>query len=249
MVTTRPKLTGQDIDDLAALVRVLKDNPSLARTLADSATPLVSRADLVDQALAATGEVARTELKAGLDQSSTSGETLVQWLRDRLIANAWIWADQAGQLPQVVDQVFGFGQELSANRDLRWALVDRQADPAKRQDLVASVTASLLPASTALIQACVDAPDGTLDARLRRCVETGVDLTGARLATVTVAQPLDDDQRQRLSTALTERFGTPVILEEVVDPAVLGGVRVECGPDVVDATMTSRLEAARRAIA
>jgi len=234
---------------LGAVVRVLEDNPSFARTLTDSATPVAGRAQLVDQALGATGAAARSELKAGLEQASASGETLLQWLRDRLVATAWAWADQAGQLPEVTDQVFGFTRTLLANRDLRWALVDRQADPDQRRALVTSVTASLLPASAALIQACVAAPGGTLDARLRACVEAGVASTGGRLATVTVAHHLDDAQRQRLSSVLTARFGTPVVLEEIVDPAVLGGVRVECGADVVDATMTSRLEAARRAIA
>lgn len=248
MASTRPKLTGQDLSDLAGLVRVLEDNPSFTRTLADSTSPLAARQNLADQVLSATGPVARAELTAGIGRTA-SGEGLAQWLRDRLIASAWAWADQSGHLTEVADQVFAFSRTLLADRDLRWALVDRQADADRRRALVESLTAGLLPASAALIQACVAAPGGTLDARLRACVEVGAELSGARLATVTVARRLDEAQRRRLTSALVERFATPVVLEEIVDPTVLGGVRVECGADVVDATVTSRLEAARRAIA
>jgi len=242
-------ITGQDIDDLAALVRVLQDNPNFVRALTDSSMPLAARSGLVDQALAATGQTARDGLKAIVADGVASATGLLRRVHDYLMRTAWTWADQAGQLLEVTDQVFGFSRGLTTNRELRWALVDRQADLGGRLKLAQQVTAGLLPAASALIQACVAASDGTLDARLRRCVDLGVAQSGARLATVTVARSLDDQQRQRLAAALARRFGTPVVLEEVVDPAVVGGVRVECGADVVDSTILSRLEAARRAIA
>ena len=38
-------------------------------------------------------------------------------------------------------------------------------------------------------------------------------------------------------------------LNVVVDPEVLGGIRVEIGDDVIDGTVVTRLDAARRKLA
>ncbi|MDQ3166780.1 MAG: F0F1 ATP synthase subunit delta, partial [Actinomycetota bacterium] len=44
-------------------------------------------------------------------------------------------------------------------------------------------------------------------------------------------------------------YGQPVHLNVLVDPAVLGGLSVEVGDEIIDATMSGRLEDARRRIA
>ena len=81
-------------------------------------------------------------------------------------------------------------------------------------------------------------------------VETYVDLAAEQknrvVATVRVARPLDDDQRSRLRTALTRQAGREVVLQEVVDPDVLGGVRVELGDEVLEGTVSAKLDEARR---
>ena len=66
------------------------------------------------------------------------------------------------------------------------------------------------------------------------------------VATVRVAQPLTDDQRDRLRAALARQVGREVAIQEVIDPDILGGVRVELGDEVFEGTVSGRLEAARR---
>jgi F-type H+-transporting ATPase subunit delta len=63
------------------------------------------------------------------------------------------------------------------------------------------------------------------------------------------ARPLDEATQQRLASALTRQYGRPVHLNIVVDPAVVGGLRVEIGDDVIDGTVSARLDDARRKIA
>ncbi|MBA2456685.1 MAG: F0F1 ATP synthase subunit delta, partial [Nocardioidaceae bacterium] len=67
--------------------------------------------------------------------------------------------------------------------------------------------------------------------------------------TVTVAQPLSDADHERLAEVLGRQYGRPVHLNVLVDPAVLGGLSVEVGDEIIDATMSGRLEDARRRIA
>jgi F-type H+-transporting ATPase subunit delta len=61
-----------------------------------------------------------------------------------------------------------------------------------------------------------------------------------------VARPLDADQERRLAEALSALKGRRVRLNVAIDPAVLGGVLVTVGDEVIDGTVASRLEQARR---
>ncbi|MGH3456365.1 MAG: F0F1 ATP synthase subunit delta, partial [Nocardioidaceae bacterium] len=69
------------------------------------------------------------------------------------------------------------------------------------------------------------------------------------VATARVARELEDGDRERLQGALTQQYGRPVHLNVVVDPEVVGGVKVEIGDDVIDGTVASRLDDARRRLA
>nr|MBA3719211.1 F0F1 ATP synthase subunit delta [Nocardioidaceae bacterium] len=66
------------------------------------------------------------------------------------------------------------------------------------------------------------------------------------VATVTVARPLTARQTTKLGDALAAEYGRQVHLNVIVDAAVLGGVRVEIGDEVIDGTMHTRLEIVRR---
>ena len=65
-------------------------------------------------------------------------------------------------------------------------------------------------------------------------------------ATVRVVQSLSDADRERLAAALSQQYGKQVHLNEIVEPGVLGGMRVEIGDDVIDGTVSGRLDDARR---
>ena len=72
---------------------------------------------------------------------------------------------------------------------------------------------------------------------------------GRRLARVTVARALPEDQAERLRAQLARLYAAPVDLSISVDPDVLGGVRVLIGDDVIDGTIAATLDQARRQLA
>jgi F-type H+-transporting ATPase subunit delta len=43
-----------------------------------------------------------------------------------------------------------------------------------------------------------------------------------------------------------KQIGREVAIQEVIDPDIMGGVRVELGDEVFEGTVVDRLEAARR---
>ena len=57
---------------------------------------------------------------------------------------------------------------------------------------------------------------------------------------------LDASQSERLAAALTRIYGKPVHLKVVLDPQIVGGIRVQIGDEVDDGTVLRKLEGARR---
>ena len=59
---------------------------------------------------------------------------------------------------------------------------------------------------------------------------------------------LTPDQSQRLAAALGRLSGREVSLNIVVDPNLIGGVSVRLNDEVIDGSIRTRLEQARRAL-
>ena len=65
---------------------------------------------------------------------------------------------------------------------------------------------------------------------------------GESLAAVTSAVELTESQKDALREKLEKRFGRRMILDCRVDPALLGGIRVETEGRVLDGTLRTRLQ-------
>ena len=67
-------------------------------------------------------------------------------------------------------------------------------------------------------------------------------------ALVVAARPLDDELAGALREALENRTGRQVVLEQRVDPNVIGGLRVSLGDLVVDGTLRKALSDMRQTL-
>jgi F-type H+-transporting ATPase subunit delta len=79
--------------------------------------------------------------------------------------------------------------------------------------------------------------------------QVAADVQGELLATVRAAHELSEDDQTRLSEALGRQYGRDVRLRIVLEPDLVGGLRVEIGDDVIDGTVSGRLDDARRRLA
>ena len=71
----------------------------------------------------------------------------------------------------------------------------------------------------------------------------------ARMAIVTTAYPLDDAERRRLVATLQQTHGADLGVSFAVDSALVGGVMVRIGDQIVDGSVRTRLEAIDGALA
>ena len=68
-------------------------------------------------------------------------------------------------------------------------------------------------------------------------------------ATVTTAIELDRGDRDRVQEGLAKRLNKEVRLSVVVDPRIIGGLKLQYGDRVVDASVAERLQQLRRRLA
>ena len=63
---------------------------------------------------------------------------------------------------------------------------------------------------------------------------------------ITAAVSLTSKQRETLEKAVQKKFGSQLEFSEVIDPSVLGGLKVRVGTWEYDATMQTRLAKVRQ---
>jgi len=136
---------------------------------------------------------------------------------------------------------------VESNPDLRNTLSDRSLDITRRQELIGDLLRGRATVATRLLaKRAVVARERTFGHTIEGYVTLAAAQKNRVVATVRIAKPLSSDQRGRLQTALGRQIGRDVTIQEVIDPGILGGVRIELGDEVFEGTVAGRLEAARR---
>ena len=69
---------------------------------------------------------------------------------------------------------------------------------------------------------------------------------GESMVTVTTATPLSKEQVEKLIAIYSAKTGHPVHINSVVDPTVMGGMRIQVGDEVTDNTVVAQLQHLQR---
>ncbi len=236
-------------DDLFSVAGTLRAEGALRRFATDASVAAEARTGLV------------TELFGGkLDQASLELVTAAverRWTRTRDLADA---LEHLGVMAAVrsagtdsgrlVDELFAVRSTVAESSDLRNALSDPARSAADKGALVDDLLGGkALPATVALVKQSLAGSYRTVVVALEDYERVAASVHDQGVATVTVARPLSDADRDRLADALARQYGRAVHLNVVVEPDIVGGIRVEIGDDVIDGTISSRLDDARRRLA
>ncbi|CAN5701450.1 F0F1 ATP synthase subunit delta [soil metagenome] len=253
-VDEAPDATGEDAasGELFAVLRLLDREGGLRRVLSDPSLPGERKSDLLRDLL---GEQVGERALAMLD-----GIVRSRWSKARDFTDAVeivavdaevARAQQAGQLDELEDELFRFGRIVAAEPALRNALVDPALPDERKQGLIDSLLADRATAATVrLVRQLTIHPRGrSFDSGLADYARLAAERRERLLAHVRVAVPMSEEQRERLAVALAETYGHQVQLNVEVDPTVVGGLLVQVGDEVIDGTVSRRLEEARRRLA
>ncbi len=236
-------------EDLFGITGAIDNNAALRRALADPSREGAAKADLVGRLFRGKVSSAAVELLQQLAAQRWATERdLADTVESLAVETAIAKAEEAGRADQVEDELFRFERIVAGNVGLRDALTDRRGDGHNKDEVVSTLLqGKVSPETIRLARQAVLAPRGR---RFDRVLEIYLAIAGTRrkqlAATVTSAADLDATQRDRLVAALATYYGKAIHLNVVVDPAVLGGIRVQIGDDVVDGTVLRRLDIAKR---
>jgi F-type H+-transporting ATPase subunit delta len=234
--------------EMFAVVDLLDSSATLRRAVTDPGTPEGARRALVHGLLDGKVDGAVADLVA---EAATlrwaGGRTFAAALERQAVRAQLIVADRRGELEDTEDQLFRFARLVESNPELRNLLGDRALGLGRRQELVEGLlTGRATKATILLARRAVVARERTFGQTIEGYVTLAAAQKNRVVATVRVAGPLSADQRDRLRAALRKKLGREVAIQEVIDPDILGGVRVELGDEVFEGTVSGRLEEARR---
>ncbi|UOQ56119.1 F0F1 ATP synthase subunit delta [Leucobacter allii] len=219
--------------------------PALASALGDASAAAESKSQVVERLFGGLSADARALLTAAVSGRWSNVSEFVAGVEELgLRAEALGNAELSDELLLVADLV-------DRNHELQLSLGSKLGDPAAKATLIARLLDGRIAASTvAVVRHLVANPRGRrLDVALRQTARIAADQRGSELATVTVAAPLTAAQQTRLAGLLEQSAGRPVKVTTVIDPELIGGIRIQLADDVIDGSVRARLDDLRQKLA
>jgi F-type H+-transporting ATPase subunit delta len=234
-------------DELFSVVDLLEGSPTLRRALTDPATPTERRQALATGLFGPRIGEAALALVVEAVSKRIGATALLDGLERQAVRALLKTAQQADTLDEVEDQLFRFGRLVDGDAALRGAITDRSAAPERRAELVDQLLSGRAePQTVRLAKRAIGARNRNFSRTLGGYIELAANTRNRVIATVRVARPLDLQQRERLQAALARQIGRDIALQEIIEPDLLGGIRVEIGAEVIEGTVAGRLDAVRR---
>jgi F-type H+-transporting ATPase subunit delta len=152
--------------------------------------------------------------------------------------------DKQGNVSQLQQELDTVAEAVTANADLSRLVASPLVLPTKKAEVFETILAAAKVSETLRHFFRVVAEAGRLNllADIRRTFAEQVDeRAGIVEAKVTSAQPLSDAQAKALINSLGSRTGKTIRLTWHQDQSLLGGVKVQVGSTVLDASLQGQL--------
>ncbi len=241
--------TLQTGEQLLAAGRIIGESASLRSAIANPSADAKAKALVVTrvfgtsvapEALAVLSDIAGARW-------STSDDVLVaiEEIGIRVLA------DSAPASVSVEDEIASFREAVSSSPELELALGSKLGETSAKLSLVNRLLADKASGQTlAIVSHLVAQPRSRrIGELLREAARIVADQGGKAIATVTSAAPITPGQLERLQKGLASLYGRPLSIRQVFDPEVIGGLRIQVGDDVIDGSLSSRINDLRLQLA
>ncbi|MGO1508403.1 MAG: F0F1 ATP synthase subunit delta [Microbacteriaceae bacterium] len=233
--------------ELFTAARLVGESGQLSGALADPAAPAELRQKVVATVFGTMSATTQQVVASAASQRWSDADGLVAGIEELAIRATAI----AEPSTDIEGELFSFLRVIAGNAELELALGGRLGDDTAKGALIEKLLGGTASAPTVLIvSSLVRQPRGR---RVRQLLNRAMKIVSAQggriVATVHTASPLSDAQRNRLGEALTGRYAGQVSINEVIDPTVVGGLRVQVADDVIDGSISARLADLRQKLA
>lgn len=234
-------------EELFAAARLVGGSSQLSGALADPSATAEAREKVVRTVFAGLSSGAQDVLVSVATQRWSDAADLIDGIEELAIRAVAI----AKPRDDIEGELFGFLRVVAANPELELALGSRLGDASAKGDLVERLLGSAAGApATLIVSSLIRQPrERRVRQLLNRAIRIVASQRGLTVATVHTASELTDAQRTRLVDVLSRRYGGQVTLSEVIDPGVVGGLRVQVADDVIDGSISARLADLRQRLA
>ncbi len=236
-------------EDLLGAAAVFRAEPGLRRVATDQSVDSSAKAGLVRSVFDGKLSAAGLDLVAdAVTRRWTTTRDLADVLED--LGVVAVVKSAGADAVRLADELFAISQLVGENADLRGALSEPARSTADKVALLRGLLdGKALPSALRLAELSLNGSHRTVAVALAEYQKIAAAVKDESVAKVRVARDLSDADRSRLQDALTRQYGRPVHLNVSVEPELVGGMRVEIGDDVIDGSVASRLDDARRRLA
>ena len=227
-------------EQLMTAGRAVEESAQLRTILGDPSIEPAEKSALVARIFPGLEKSAAALLGGIVESRWSNGAELVAGIEEvgiRAIAQG------DGHTKAVETELFAFARIVASDPELELALGSKLAAGEGKAAIVDALLAKKAHEGTlAIVSHLVQSPRGR---RIGEMLSDAADIVasagGRRVVTVTSAIPLSPKQQDRLGAALKAQYGADIQINSVLDPSVVGGVRVQIGDDVIDGTVATRL--------
>ena len=237
-------------DELVSVAKVLNREIVVTRYLTVPAEDAAPRVRLLERLVSdKVGNPALDLLTTAVSERWSANSDLIDAVEHVSRQALLEVAHREDRVDEVEDQLFRFSRILDAQPRLANLLGDFGVPAEGRVGLLRNVLKSATGRSNritnALLSHTVELLRGqSADQAVLFLAEVAVARRGEVVAQVSAAAEPSDAQRTRLTEVLSRIYGHPVSVQLQIDAALLGGLLISVGDEVIDGTLSSRLTAA-----
>jgi F-type H+-transporting ATPase subunit delta len=237
--------TGEQLLDAG---RIIGSSSQLRAALADHSVDDADKRSIIGKLFASYTPAAQGVLESVATGRWSTEDDLLAGIEELGIRAL---AASAGEDVSIETELFEFSRAISSNSQLELAVGSKLGSTDSKVALIGSLLAGKASAQTlAIVRHLVSQPrDRRIGELLRTATTIVAAQAGRSVATVTSAAPLAADQLDRLEKGLAGQYGTGLRINHLVDPSLIGGVRVQIGDEVIDGTIATKLNDLRLQLA
>lgn len=254
-----PTASLQLAKELFGILGMVDSSAGLRRALTDPSRNGDEKSALVRQLVGGKVSADAAEIAGGLASSRWASardigdalETLAATVVISVAENkSAVSASGITGLEELENDLFSFNQAVASSHEVQRALSEPQASAAAKATLAAKLVPAASEEAKVLISQAVTQPRGIKPTRLvQRFAELAAKRQQRWIATVSVTRPLTQTQLDRLQAGLNAMYGRELKVNLNVDPSLIGGIRVQVGDEVLDASVLARLGQLQRQLA